>query len=123
MEHIEDDAAFAETVRAALGPEGEFIGVVPAYQFLFNTLDEAVGHKRRYNTASLKELLKGFSDVETRYYNSLGILVWFFSGLLKRKYISTASVWIFNMLGLPVRMLDALLGNSFGLNILFIAKK
>ena len=54
VEHIEDDAAFAETVRSALGPEGAFIGVVPAYQFLFNTLDEAVGHKRRYNKASLK---------------------------------------------------------------------
>jgi len=123
MEHIGDDKTFAETVHSALKPGGEFIGIVPAYQCLFNTLDEAVGHKRRYNALSLKNTLKTFSGIEIRYYNSLGTAGWLFSGILKRKYISNISIMIFNMLKLPVNILDTMLMNSFGLNLLFIAKK
>jgi SAM-dependent methyltransferase len=57
VEHIEDDrAALAEMARA-LRPGGVMILTVPQHTWLWSTLDEWSGHKRRYERGVLRERL------------------------------------------------------------------
>ncbi|MDD2773165.1 MAG: glycosyltransferase [Elusimicrobiales bacterium] len=124
MEHLPDDAAFAQDIRTLLKPGGKFIGVVPAYQAIFNEIDKAVEHRRRYDFNSLAAVLRGYSGLEIRRYNSLSIPGWVVTGgLLRRKYIPKMGVWLNNSLLALTRLADRLTGHKIGLNILFIAEK
>ena len=59
LEHVEDDASFLETsVLPRIQDEGLFIVSVPAFQWLFTTHDQALGHFRRHNRTSLRALLQ-----------------------------------------------------------------
>jgi len=124
MEHIRDDRSMVKKVNNVLKKDGYFIGLVPAYNVLFNKLDKSVNHYRRYNTKSLTNLLQGFTDVKIYYYNSIGILGWVIvGGILKRNYISKNSVQIHNTLFKVSNVIDKIFFNKLGLNILFIAQK
>jgi len=58
LEHIEDEAAALEIVRALLRPGGRLFLTVPAYQFLFSLDDAMAGHFRRYTISSLERVLE-----------------------------------------------------------------
>ena len=59
LEHVQDDAHFVtETVAPTVAPGGLFVASVPAYQWLFTGHDQALGHYRRHNRASLRALLQ-----------------------------------------------------------------
>jgi SAM-dependent methyltransferase len=68
LEHIDDKTIMKEIARV-LKPNGIVIITVPAYQWLWSTWDEILGHQRRYTTTSLQKLLQneGFSAVRTSY--------------------------------------------------------
>ena len=57
LEHIDDDAGALARIRAVLEPGGRLILLVPNDPRIFGTLDEAVGHHRRYTRKSLATLL------------------------------------------------------------------
>ena len=124
IEHIGDDKSLVKKINSILKKNGCFIGLVPAYNFLFNKLDRSVGQYRRYNTEKLTDLLQEFTDVQIYYYNSMGILGWMVAGgLLKRDYISKNNVKIHNTLFKISNIINNFIFNKLGLNILFIAKK
>jgi SAM-dependent methyltransferase len=55
LEHLDDDrCALAEMLRV-LRPGGVLLATVPAYPFLWSSHDEALGHRRRYRRAELRE--------------------------------------------------------------------
>src|SRR3989338_1318285 len=54
LEHIGDDSAEMRRAAELLNPSGTLIVLVPAHQWLFSPLDEAVGHFRRYTKKSLR---------------------------------------------------------------------
>jgi SAM-dependent methyltransferase len=56
LEHIEDDAG--EVIKAAsrLSDGGRLVILSPAHQYLFSPFDAAVGHHRRYSSATLNAL-------------------------------------------------------------------
>jgi SAM-dependent methyltransferase len=56
LEHIADDAAELIRARRLLAAEGRLVVLAPAHQFLFSPFDEAIGHHRRYDRASLAAL-------------------------------------------------------------------
>lgn len=56
LEHIEADAAEMNKAAALLNPGGHIIVLSPAFQFLYNPFDKAIGHYRRYNKRMLKKL-------------------------------------------------------------------
>lgn len=59
LEHVEDDSGFmADSVVPRIRADGLFIASVPAYRWLFTSHDEALGHFRRHNRASLRSLLQ-----------------------------------------------------------------
>jgi SAM-dependent methyltransferase len=63
VEHIEDDAAFLQSVADRMSVGGRLYITVPAYQFLWSDHDERAGHFRRYTSESLGRVVKnaGFS--------------------------------------------------------------
>ena len=56
LEHVPDDRAALAEQRRILAERGHLVGAVPADRRLWSAHDEAVGHLRRYDTASIGEL-------------------------------------------------------------------
>jgi SAM-dependent methyltransferase len=77
LEHIGDDAAALRSLYARLRPGGRLLLYVPAFQLLYSSMDERVGHQRRYRRSGLVELLgaAGFEVASCRYVDSLGFAV------------------------------------------------
>ena len=48
LEHIEDDAAAVRRFRSVLPEGGRLVILVPALPALYGSIDEAIGHFRRY---------------------------------------------------------------------------
>lgn len=73
LEHIEQDVATLEAVRALLAPGGQALITVPAYRWLWSAHDEFLHHKRRYTAAELqaKVVAAGLSARRISYFNTL----------------------------------------------------
>lgn len=71
LEHIEHDSGLLAEMRRVLGQNGKLILTVPAYQRLWTYWDEMVKHKRRYELAHLRKLVKslGFEIEKASYFN------------------------------------------------------
>ncbi len=74
LEHIEDDRAALRGICESLQPGGRLILLVPAHPQLYGTLDEVVGHFRRYTRAEGREKMRaaGFTPLRCHYFNSVG---------------------------------------------------
>jgi SAM-dependent methyltransferase len=95
LEHIEDDHASLVVMRRLLRPGGRLVLLVPALRALYGTLDEALGHFRRYGRADLiaKFQAAGFAMRHLEYFNLAGMPGWWFVGrVLRRRLIPAASV-------------------------------
>jgi SAM-dependent methyltransferase len=57
IEHIEDDAAFLDSLREVLRPGGRLYISAPAFHALWSFEDEYAGHFRRYTIAELQQTL------------------------------------------------------------------
>lgn len=70
LEHIDDDAGALTQWSSHLNPGGWLLISVPAFQSRYGPADELVGHFRRYNPESLREVLEkaGFKDIDLRQY-------------------------------------------------------
>ena len=86
LEHIQDDRA--ELVRAAshLRPDGRLIVLAPAHEWLFSRFDEKIGHYRRYNKATLVDLVPKCLKLERLLYlDSVGLCASLTNRLLLRQ--------------------------------------
>jgi len=95
LEHISDDVLALRRMRSLLSENGILILLVPAHRCLYNTIDEVVGHKRRYAKQELLSKLtsSGFLIRRLSYYDMFGILGWYVSGnVLKRRHPPSASM-------------------------------
>lgn len=70
LEHITEDEEFLRGIHALLKPEGYMAVTVPAFQFLWGPLDDAVGHKRRYTRKEISEKFRrcGYEVVRASYF-------------------------------------------------------
>lgn len=87
LEHVENDRAGLANIFSALAPGGRAIVLVPEGQSVFGTIDEALGHFRRYSEAELKSKLEqaGFEVERILRFNRVSRPAWFVSGrILKR---------------------------------------
>jgi SAM-dependent methyltransferase len=66
LEHVDDDRAAARELRRVLRPGGALVASVPANPWRYDWVDWWAGHRRRYTSAALRELLEqaGFVEVE-----------------------------------------------------------
>jgi SAM-dependent methyltransferase len=101
VEHINDDAAALASLRKLLEPGGRLLLIVPAHQRLFGSLDEHLGHFRRYEKEDLAEKLAaaGFEVEKMDYYNKVAVPGWYVNGKwLKRRVIPSFQLGLFDRL-------------------------
>jgi SAM-dependent methyltransferase len=55
LEHVKQDTEALKNIYDRLNAGGRFIVLVPAHKFLYNAIDKAVGHYRRYSRQELED--------------------------------------------------------------------
>lgn len=111
LEHVDDDVTALRELKRLLRDDGVLILLVPAHKSLYNSIDRAVGHFRRYSKQELVSKLRraGFLICEVFYYDVFGIIGWYLNGnLLGRRNIDRRAFGFFNTLVPILRILDRL---------------
>lgn len=82
LEHIRDDFRLLRQAHEVLVPGGRTLHIVPAHPWLFNRLDRAYGHERRYAKHRIHEAVRqgGWAVEAMQYFNLSGTVAWAVSG-------------------------------------------
>jgi len=125
LEHIENHKLALMNINKLLKQGGRLILLVPNSPFLFTTLDEALGHIRRYKKNEINSLLldTGFELEKIWYFNRISVLGWIWNGkILKRRHFSRLQLKIFDSLIWLWKRIDPYFP-WHGQSIIAIAKK
>lgn len=130
LEHIEDDAAIINLFYKKLKQNGKIFLYLPAFKVLYSSMDERVGHFRRYTKSTL---IKLFSDKNKWQIDKLGYadFAGYFVTLLYKVIgnnqgsISAKSLMFYDKVIFPIsRFLDKLtFGKILGKNIYIVVTK
>lgn len=126
LEHVEDDGAALSHIHQILTPGGRLLLLVPAFQFLFGTMDRADDHYRRYTKALVAERLRraGFEIEKLYYMNIVGILGWFLNGrILKKQIVSMSHYSLYNKIVPTLAKMERRFPPPAGLSVIAIAQK
>jgi glycosyltransferase involved in cell wall biosynthesis len=109
IEHVDDDVGSLRNVRASLAPGGRAVVLVPYGPWNLGTLDEVLGHRRRYTEASLRRAA-GEAGLEVTHlvrFNRCSSLPWWLSGkVLRRRSFGILQMKIVNLLTPVFRLVD-----------------
>ena len=125
LEHVADDRGAVSRLSTLLEPGGRLVVLVPAHPRLFGTMDEAVGHHRRYGRGQMSNLMREAGlDVESEtYVNATSTAGWYLNGrLLKRRSVPGLQARVADML-VPVYRLERRMGLPFGLSAIAVARR
>jgi SAM-dependent methyltransferase len=125
LEHIEDDASALRNFRTALPRGGTIVILVPALPVLFGTLDEAVGHYRRYMPTSLRQVIEenGFCLEHLEWMNLLGIPGWLLNGrVLRRRIIPVGQLRVYDRVAPLLARLESMVRLPLGMSLLAVAR-
>jgi SAM-dependent methyltransferase len=129
LEHIEDDVEVLRQLHRKLKPGSHLALWIPAFPFLWTSLDNRVGHFRRYTVPSAQRMLQsaGFRTYQTCcYQDSVGFvatLIFKFVGG-KDATLTAGAVRMFDRVLFPVsRRLDSVVRHRFGKNVYVVAVK
>jgi hypothetical protein len=125
LEHIEQDETALRDIYDLLEPGGRLLLLVPAHPWLYGSLDQHLGHRRRYRREELRKRLEttGFRVVYLQYFNRIGILGWFLnSRIFRRKGLSSFQLRIYNLF-VPLFKLERFFPLPFGISLLAVGEK
>jgi SAM-dependent methyltransferase len=128
FEHIEYDTIAIQEVQQKLKPGGALLIYVPAFECLRTSLDEKLGHYRRYTKTTLRRLVQeeGFAVERVRYADCLGFIAALVFRLLNRSAstVTATAISVYDrFLFPPSRVLDKLFGRWFGKNVYVLCKR
>ena len=109
VEHVKDDLLALSNIRSALQPGGRAIVLVPQDQSIYGTLDEVLGHYRRYSAAQLKERMEaaGFQVERIFEFNRATRPGWWWNGrVLRRRSFGRWQLRLFDALVPLLRRID-----------------
>ena len=125
---IEDDVAALKQLKEKLSPDGLLLIYVPAFESIWTSMDNKVGHYRRYRQADLRAKLiqAGYQVHKSHYCDSLGFILAFIF-----KFIGNASgepsSWslkFFDRVLLPIsKFMDIFLSPFFVKNVFVLAQR
>jgi SAM-dependent methyltransferase len=126
LEHTDDVVALRH-MNALLSSGGTLIVKVPALQALHGTIDQALGHHRRYRRQELLGRLKeaGFHAKRHQYLNPIGAIGWWVNAhLLRRRKQSRLQIRFFDRFVVPFSSwLEGRWPPPFGQSLLAICRK
>jgi 2-polyprenyl-3-methyl-5-hydroxy-6-metoxy-1,4-benzoquinol methylase len=126
LEHIEDDVTLLARLGARLGLGGHLILKVPAMPSLYSPMDEAIGHRRRYDKTSLTQVISGcgLEVVRIWSFNAAAVPAWWWNGrVLKRRSPPQEQVALYNRLVPALRPLDRLARLFCGVSLFAVARQ
>lgn len=109
IEHVKDDREALRNIHRVLAPGGNAVILVPQGPDLFGTLDEVLGHERRYTERSLREAAgdAGFEVERIVRFNRIGTPAWWLNGkLLRRRHFGLFQIAVLNALTPVFRLVD-----------------
>ncbi|MEL6813761.1 MAG: class I SAM-dependent methyltransferase [Cyanobacteria bacterium J06598_3] len=123
LEHIADDVSILRRLSQYLAPGGTLILKVPALDTLYNSLDQAVGHHRRYTPKTLEATLScaNFLAPTLQYFNMVGIFGWWLNGQLQRTNPPGEQVGWFDRCVPLFQSVETTLGCPVGLSLFAVA--
>jgi len=127
LEHVEDDLAALKNMFGLLTEGGKLILLVPAYQFLYGTIDHLVGHYRRYSKGDIqmKLISAGFYVENISYMNCIAPFGWYLNNcILKKQQESLSQVMFYDRFVVPwLRKIEQILMPPFGLSMVAVGEK
>jgi SAM-dependent methyltransferase len=112
VEHLADDRGALLNIRSVLDAGGRAIILVPCGPGLYGTLDEVLGHQRRYTRKSLEQLVTsaGFDLEKMLEFNRVGVIAWWVNGrLLRRRTFGLWQIKALNVMTPVFRAIDKVL--------------
>jgi glycosyltransferase involved in cell wall biosynthesis len=125
LEYLEDPAVSVAALRDVLKPGGALVLLVPNSPALYGSLDRSLGHRRRYTSAAMRQLLEPLGlDVErVRGFNKAGAPPWWaYSRIFGSTRINKPVLKIFDKTVWIWRRLDRLMPWR-GLSLIVVARK
>ena len=127
LEHVKDDTMALKNICNVLVPGGVFVVLVPAHPLLFNNLDVAFGHYRRYTKKYFRNIVANtdFKLEKMFMFNALAIPGWFVNGtILRKKTLDEGSLKIFNYLVPLLNFTEKIiLRQKIGISLIAVLKK
>ncbi len=124
LEHIEQDGAALRAMHDLLQPAGRLLLLVPSLRALYGSLDEALGHFRRYVPDELQAKLQvaGFRVRHLEYFNLAGVPGWWLTGrVLRRRLIPAGALRWYEAL-VPLFRLERFLPWRIGQSLIAIGE-
>lgn len=109
VEHVEDDGLALRNIASALAEGGRAVILVPQGQSAYGTLDEVLGHYRRYSQAELHRKMEaaGLRVERMIEFNRVTLPGWFLNGrILKKRAFGRFQLWVFDHLVWLWRRID-----------------
>jgi len=127
LEHVENDIEALKNMFSLLTEGGKLILLVPAFQFLYGTIDHLVGHYRRYNKHEIetKLITAGFYVKSVSYMNCIAPFGWYLNNrILKKEEESLSQVIFYDRFVVPwLRKIEQIYLPPFGLSIVVFGEK
>lgn len=127
LEHVEDDHAALENMRAALIPGGLIVLLVPAFPMLYGPIDRNLGHYRRYTRHGLAQTAdaSGLNIRRMHYVNMAGFFGWWVNAhLLKLQAQSPGQIEFFDRYVVPpLSRIEGVVPPPFGQSLFAVFEK
>jgi SAM-dependent methyltransferase len=127
LEHVENDIEALENMFSILTEDGKLILIVPAFQFLYGTIDRLVGHHRRYSKRDIetKLITAGFYAQSISYMNCIAPFGWYLNNrILKKQEESPSQVIFYDRFVVPwLRKIEQIVIPPFGLSLVVVGEK
>lgn len=127
LEHIAQVDAAMDAMRGWLRPGGRLFLQVPAHNWLYGSIDRAVGHEQRYRAPEVDAVLArhGFIlDLPARYLYVLGIPGWWWFGHVARHtLVPESSVRLANALVRVSRAFERVVRVPLGLTLVAAGRR
>lgn len=112
LEHLAPDREVLRSFFDLLVAGGTAVILVPAGRWLYGSIDEALGHQRRYTRAELRGKLEdaGFTVEQVFGLNRIAFAGWWVNGrLFRRRTLPSAQMRLFDLVVFALPLLDRIL--------------
>ena len=127
LEHVADDLAALRCMFESLGAGGRLVLLVPAFQFLFGSVDRSLSHHRRYTRRTLLPKIQaaGFCIERSFYMNLVGMFGWLVNNrIAKRAEESPRQIVFFDRFVAPAaERIERLLAPPVGLSLIVVCRR